>query len=303
MVHLHIGNGLHNFLYTADLKYANSRLLQSAVTKFPRLESLMIESTYGGKECNFASKEELEEEFMKYVTETVGRGGKILLPVLGVGRAQEVMLVVYDMIKSGALPEIPIFIDGMVWDINAITTAYPELLSKNVKNQIFQHDDNPFMDPMFKRIGSKKERMDVLENHGSCIIIATSGMLTGGSSQEYFEFLAPDKRHTIVFTSYQGPGSLGRRVQQGEKEIMCSINGRRAENVVINMEVRTLEGLSGHSSRTELINFIKKCIPQPKKIIINHGESSRCLDLASAIHKQFKVETNAPKNLEAVRLK
>jgi KH/beta-lactamase-domain protein len=303
MVHLHIGNGLHNFLYTADLKYANSRLLSAAVTKFPRLESLMIESTYGGKDNVFPEKEVMEEDFMKHIVETVDRGGKVLLPVLGVGRAQEVMLVLYDKIKDGQLKEIPIYIDGMVWDINAITTAYPEYLSKTVKNQIFQHNDNPFMDPMFKRIGSKKERTDLLENQGSCIIIATSGMLTGGASQEYFEFLAPDKRHTLIFTSYQGPGSLGRRVQQGEKEIMCSINGRKSELVTINMEIQTLEGLSGHSSRSELLNFIKKCSPSPKKVIINHGESSRCLDLASSLHKLYKVETVAPKNLEAIRLK
>lgn len=207
------------------------------------------------------------------------------------------------MIKKGELQEIPIYIDGMVWDINAITTAYPEFLSKTVRDQVFKDGENPFLDPMFKRVGSKKERTELLENEGPCVITATSGMLVGGASQEYFEFLAPDRRHSILFVSYQGQGSLGHRVKSGEKEIMASINNRKAELIQVKMEVYSLDGLTGHSDRRELMNFIKKCNPQPRKIMTNHGEVSRCIDLASSIYKQFKIETAAPKNLEAIRLR
>ena len=79
-------------------------------------------------------------------------------------------------------------------------------------------------------------------------------------------------------------------------------NGRR-ENVEVKMEIHTLEGLSGHSSRNELTRFVYNLDPRPKKIIVVHGESSKCLDLASSIHKTYRIETNAPKNLEAIRLK
>jgi predicted metal-dependent RNase len=69
------------------------------------------------------------------------------------------------------------------------------------------------------------------------------------------------------------------------------------------MEIHTIEGLSGHSSRKELMSYLYRCEPKPKKVIINHGESSRCLDLASSFHKQYKIETIAPRNLEVVRIK
>ncbi|MAH43727.1 beta-CASP ribonuclease aCPSF1, partial [archaeon] len=93
MVHLHIGNGLHNFLYTGDLKYQKTQLLEPAMTKFPRLETVMIEATYGGKTNTLPEREECEKEIIDAIQRTIKRGGKALIPVLGVGRAQEVMLV------------------------------------------------------------------------------------------------------------------------------------------------------------------------------------------------------------------
>ncbi|MGM5483711.1 MAG: beta-CASP ribonuclease aCPSF1 [Nanobdellota archaeon] len=303
MIHMHIGNGLHNFLYTGDLKYGQTRLLSPASTRFPRLESMMVESTYGGKDNSFPPREKLEEELVGYVKETIDRDGKVLIPVLGVGRAQEIMLIIHNYMKEGTIPKVPVYIDGMVWDINAITTAYPEFLNKNVRNMIVREQDNPFLNENFKQIGSRKERDDLMEYEGPCIILATSGMLVGGSSQEYFQFLAPDKRHSMIFVSYQGPGSLGRRVQQGERDLMCSINGKKPEMVHVKMSVHSIDGLTGHSGRNELMNFYKRCSPQPKKVIINHGEPGRCIDLSSSLYKQFRAETSAPKNLEAIRLR
>jgi len=302
MVHLHIGNGLHNFLYSGDTKYARTKLLEAAVTKFPRLETMTLESTYGGKDNIQPSREECEKQLVDIIKNTVERKGKVLIPVLGVGRAQEVMLMVEELIRKKIIPEIPVFVQGMVWDITAIHTAYPDFLNNQVKKSIFHHDSNPFLSPIFKQVGSVKERQQIIEETGSCIILATSGMLTGGASVEYFRELAGNPRNSLVIVSYQGEGSLGRRVQSGEKEFVMESNGKR-ETVEVKMEIYTIEGLSGHSSRNELTRFVYNLDPRPKKIIVVHGESSRCLDLASSLHKLNKIETAAPKNLEAIRIR
>ncbi len=302
MVHLHVGNGLHNLLYGADMKFSKSQLLDPAVTDFPRLETLMIESTYGGKDNIQPSRQECEAEFSQIIKETVARGGKVLIPVLGVGRAQEVMLVVEEMIRLGELPKIPVYVDGMVWDVTAIHTAYPEYLNTFVRKQIFHKDANPFLSDIFKRVGSAKERAQVLEESGAGVILATSGMLTGGPSVEYFKSLASGSMHSVIFVSYQGEGSLGRRVQRGEKEIIFTF-GNKQEIVKVNMNVATIEGLSGHSDRRQLMAFVARCNPKPKKVIVNHGESSRCLDLASSIHKLNRIETATPRNLETLRIR
>ena len=169
-----------------------------------------------------------------------------------------------------------------------------------VRKQIFHKDQNPFLSEIFKRVGSQKERTQVIEETGSCIILATSGMLVGGPSVQYLKQLADNPKNTLLFVCYQGEGSLGRRIQRGEKEM--SIDGSK-EITQVKMEVNTIEGFTGHSGRKQLLNFVYRCDPKPKKVIVNHGESSRCLDLASSIHKLNRIETSAPRNLEAIRLK
>lgn len=303
MVHLHIGNGLHNMLYTADMKYARTRILEQAETKFPRLETLMIEATYGGKDNVLPPVREQDEILKKLIKETVARKGKTLIPTLGSGRAQEVMIMIEEMVRNGELEEIPVYIDGMVWDVTAIHTAYPEFLSSTVRKQIFHKDNNPFLSPIFKRVGSAKERKQLIEEGNPCVVVATSGMLVGGPSVEYLKAFADSKANSLVFSCYQAEGSLGKKIREGQREVILSYDSTGKPEVLnINMEVHKIE-ITGHSDRRELMNFMNRCTPRPKKVIINHGESSRCLDLASSIHKQFRVETVAPRNLDAVRLR
>lgn len=302
MVHLHIGNGLHNLVYTGDMKFGPTELLEPAATTFPRLETLMIESTYGGKDNVLPPKSECDEELSRRIEEVIKRGGKVLIPVLGGGRAQEVMLIIEKMIREKKLKKIPVYIDGMVWDITAIHTAYPEYLNNQVRRLIFHKDQNPFLSDIFKRVGSQKERMKIIEEKGPCVVLATSGMLVGGPSVEYLKHLSDNKKNALIFVCYQGEGSLGRRIQRGETEFpMLGSEGK--ELMRINLEVVTIEGLTGHSGRKQLMNYCYRVNPKPKKIIVNHGESSRCLDLASSLHKANRVETSAPRNLECVRIK
>ncbi len=299
-VHINIGNGLHNFVYSGDTKYNKTRLLDAAVNHFPRVETLQIESTYGSKNDILPSIKEVENAFLEVAKRTIERGGKLLLPELGLGHAQETILRVEEAIRRGDLPSVPVYIDGMIWDINAIHTAYPDFLSSAVRNQIFQ-DNNPFLSEIFKRVGSPAERKQVLEG-GPCIIIATSGMLVGGASVEYFRNLADNAKNTIVFGCYQGVGSLGRQVQEGNKEINLGKDYGN-EKIIVNMEVQTMYGLSAHSGRNELMQYVSRMTPRPKKIIINHGEVSKSLDFASALHRTNHIETVVPRNLETVRLK
>ena len=300
MAHFNIGNGLHNFLYTSDYKYMRTRLLDPAVTNFPRVESVLTEATYGSKNDILPPRIESEEKLLNIVRNTIDRGGKVLIPELGLGRAQETMLILEDAMKRGILQKVPVYIDGMIWDINAIHTTYPDFLSSRVRIQIFQ-DQNPFVSETFSRVGSPQERKQVIEG-GPCIVLATSGMLVGGASVEYLREFASNKNNSIIFVCYQGVGSLGRQIQEGIKETKMIVDGKE-EIVEINLEVHTIEGLSAHAGRNEIISFFNNMRPKPKRIIINHGEVSKCLDLSSALYKLNRVETNVPRVLETLRLR
>jgi hypothetical protein len=301
MIHINIGNGLHNLLYAGDFKFGKSRLLDPATTSFPRLETAIIESTYGSKNDVLPSRKESEEQLLDLIKKTVERKGKVLIPELGLGRAQETMLIIDDAINQGKIPKVPVYIDGMIWDINGIHTAYPDFLSSKIKNRIF-NDKNPFLSDIFSRVGSSKERKEVVEG-GPCIVLATSGMLVGGASVEYFKEFAGSNKNSIVFVCYQGVGSLGRQVQDGLKGVKMTDNEGKEEDVKVQLDVNTIEGLTAHSGRNQLLSFINKCNPKPKKIIVNHGEVSKTLDLASTLYKLNRVETISPRNLETIRIK
>ncbi|MFP4119058.1 MAG: beta-CASP ribonuclease aCPSF1 [Candidatus Woesearchaeota archaeon] len=302
MVHIHIGNGLHNMLYTGDIKYARTQLLAPAATNFPRLETLMIEGTYGGRKNTLPSQRDQDKYVADLITRTIQNGGKVLVPTLGSGRGQEIIVVVEKMIRKGQIPDVPIYIHGMVWDITAIYTAYPEFLAKNVRSQIFHKDNNPFLAENIKRVGSQKEQQDLINSDEPCIILATSGMLVGGPSVSYLKGLCENPKNTLLFSSYQAPGSLGRRILQGEKEISFPNGSNAPDTYEIKMTVSRLE-ISGHADRRELMSFVANCNPRSRRVIINHGEPSRLTDLASSIHKSFKVETLVPQNLDTIRIR
>jgi uncharacterized protein len=299
-VHINIGNGAHNFVYSGDMKYGRTRLLDPAINKFPRVESVQMESTYGSKNDILPSRKDTEKFFIERVKETIEKGGKVLLPELGLGHAQETMLRVEEAIRTGELPKIPMYVDGMIWDINAIHTAYPDFLSASVRNQVFQ-DNNPFTSGIFQRVGSAQERKEVIEG-GPCIVIATSGMLVGGASVEYLKNFAENENNLLILSCYQGPGSIGRKLQEGERVVQVEDEGG-TKTLNVKMGVELINGLSPHSGRNELMNYIKNMSPKPKRIIINHGEVSKSLDLASSIYKANRIETNVPRILESLRLR
>jgi uncharacterized protein len=300
MVHLNIGNGAHNLLYTGDMKYAKTRLLDRAVSNFPRLETMIVESTYGSRNDVLPPRKESEDEIIKAIKETIENGGKVLIPELGLGRAQETMLVLEEAMREGRLPNFPIYIDGMIWDINGIHTAYPDFLNAQIRKEVFQ-GNNPFVSEVFQRVGSQSERKDVIEG-GPCVVLATSGMLVGGASVEYFRHFASNPKNLMCFVCYQGPGSLGRQVQEGVKKVQMTVEGKD-EFIDVNFKVMTIAGLTAHAGRNELLEFANRTQPRANRIMIQHGEQSKSLDLASSIYKLHHIETNVPRNLETVRLR
>jgi len=302
IIHLHIGEGFHNIVYTGDFKYGKTMLLESASLNFPRVETVITESTYSAPEDVMPSRMEAEKKLVAIINNTINRKGKILIPVPAVGRAQEIMLILDEYMRRGELLETSVFIEGMISEATAIHTAYPEYLSKDVRNTILNQGVNPFESEYFTIVEHPSAREEIIEGPPS-IIVATSGMLEGGPIIEYFQQLAHDKRNSIIFVSYQIEGTLGRRVQKGMPEVSIINSEGKIKVIKCGLEVHTVEGFSGHSDRRQIISYLRRLSSKPENIIVCHGEKSKCLGLADYLRRRYRVNAVAPDVFDTIRLK
>ena len=282
--HFHIGNGDHNFVYSGDIKYGKSMLLESADTRFPRVETLLVESTYGAKEDIQPTREEVEGAFIKSVNEILKGGGKVLIPIPAVGRAQELMMVIDKYMKSGQLIESPVFMEGMIQEATAIHEAHPEYLERSLKQKILETDDNPFDSEYFTNIEHADGRDEPLREDTPCIVIA------------------PNPKNKILFVSYQVNGTLGRRVMDGARQVTIMGRDGKVEVVTINCGTEKLEGFSGHSDYNQLMSYVQRLRPKLRRVLVNHGERRKSQNLSSSINRMYRVTTHYPQVQEAIKL-
>lgn len=300
--HFNIGNGTYNLLITGDIKFEKTWLFNAANVKYPRLDTVIMESTYGAYNDIQPTRREATANLKEIVSRTISKGGKILIPVFAVGRSQEVMLVLEELMRTEEIPRLPVYLDGMIWEATAIHTAYPEYLNSDLRMKIFQQQENPFLSDIFHRVETAAQREEIIGDPDPAIVLATSGMMNGGPVMEYFKHWADDEKNTLIFVGYQAEGTLGNKIQKGWKDVSLMERGTPI-TVEIKMDVETSEGFSGHSDRRQLIRYISSLTPEPERIVFCHGEESKALEMAHVIRRKYDIETLAPKNLETVRLK
>ena len=302
LCHFHIGNGDHNFVYSGDIKFGKSILFEAANWNFPRVETLLIESTYGLKEDIQPTRQEVESSFINAVNNTLADGGKVLIPIPAVGRAQEIMMVIDHYMKSGEMVEAPVFTEGMISEASAIHESYPEYLARELRQKILETDDNPFDSEYFTNIEHADAREEPMRDNSPCIILATSGMLEGGPVLEYFKNIAPDKKNKVLFVSYQVNGTLGRRVLDGSKQATMLGKEGKVEVVSIFASVEKLDGFSGHSDYNQLMSFVQRLRPKLRRVLVNHGERKKSESLAMNIRRMYRVPAHYPQIQEAIKL-
>ena len=303
--HLNIGNGLHNFLYTGDFNYNNKQLLlNKAHTNFLRIESMLLETTNAHQSDISISKEDAYEEMLKIILDVYVKKGKILIPSFGIGKAQEIILAIEKLIREERLPkDIKIYVDGMIYEVVSIHLAYPNYLNYNLRKRILEND-NPFLMENFVEVSSHEKREEIINSNEPCIVLATSGMLNGGTSVEYFKNFADNENNAIIFVGYQAKGTLGRRVKDGEKEILLENSGSENSKLKVNLQVHHMKGaFSGHSDFLMTKNFVNHIGIKPKKIILNHGDPQKINYFKNYLEKRYdNLKVFNPENLDSIRL-
>jgi len=291
LIHLHIGNGDHNLLYTGDLKFGTTYSLENASWNFPRVETIIIESTYGEKEDIFPRREESNECLINTINDTISEGGKVLLPVPSIGLAQELMLIIDMHMKAGKIDKTKMLIEKIILEASSIYEVFPEYLSREMNHRLLNPEDSPFSAEQFNFVESAK-----LDN-GQAIILSPSSMLIGGPSVGYLKQISDDPRNKLILTSYQATGTPGRYILEGGRQI--SVCG---QTITINCQVDKVEGFSNHSDYNQLVAYINRLKSKLRRILVNHGERPSVQNLASSLNRMFKIPTQHPMIQEATKL-
>jgi KH/beta-lactamase-domain protein len=289
-IHLNIGNGEHNLVYTSDMKFGKTLTVENASWNFPRVETMIIESTYGGKEDIMCPREQAENELAATVERTVAIGGHILLPVPAAGISQELIIILDRLRKAGRF-QASVFVEKTISEATVVYETYPEFLSKDLGQSVLGSEMSQFGSE-FSTVESK-----TLQPSEPTVVLAPSSMLIGGPSVGYLKQIASDPKSAIVILSYQSLDTPGRALLDGSKQIQV-----QGQTLDIQCQVKRIDGLGSHSDYNQLMAYVLRLRPKLRRILVNHGERPKAQNLASSINKQFRIQTQHPLVEEAIKL-
>jgi predicted metal-dependent RNase len=267
--------GERRVLFSGDICMRKTRVLDPCERRLAA-DTLLLESTYGGKDDIVPSYKESYQKLVTVVNETLDKGGHVIIPSFAVGRAQEVLLALDDYMRSGALAPTRIYIEGMITKAMKIYRHNAIYANEDIKRRILMSEDDPFKSPNFHHPRAKT-REDVLKEPS--IIVTTSGMLSGGPVLFYLEKLGSDPRNSIIFVGYQADGTPGSRVLAGQKRIRV-----RDREIELGLRVERVR-LTGHADFNELVQFTKS-VKGLKRVFLMHGEKT---DLKDVLERDYEV--------------
>ncbi len=282
-----VSDGRHTLVYTGDINLSRTRLLSGADLKSLSADTLIIESTYGAQNDIFKPEHDTIRDFVASIRDTIKRGGKVVVPSFAVGRAQEVLFVIDDYMSSGAIPKVPIYIDGMIQKVMKIHRHNVIYCRKELQSRILMSDFDPFKSDNFSYIEKKSMRNTVVTSDDSSIVVTTSGMLSGGPIMYYLQKMANNPLNKLILVGYQGDGTLGRQLQDGAKKV--NVDGK---DVNVQMDVEMYH-MSAHADRKQLETIPKK-INGLKNVFIVHGEQTKSESLRDALKDHYNAVVPKP---------
>jgi KH/beta-lactamase-domain protein len=299
--HFHVGDGFHNVAFSGDVHYTDTRLFNGADNNFPRSETLVMESTYGRRGDYSTDQEDAERKLIDVISGTIEDEGTVVIPAFAVGRSQEMLLVLADAMRTGDLPTLPVYLDGMIREATAIHTAYPEYLRDGLRERILYEDENPFLADQFHHVDGGSEQRQEIADGEPAIILSTSGMVTGGPIFSWLDLLGTDPDNALVFVGYQAEGTMGRRIQQGRREVTLPRWDGGESRVTLQIQVESVSGFSGHADRNGLMDYVRTMNDRPDRVLCVHGDETATNQFSSALYDEFGMATYQPRNLETFR--
>ena len=273
-------------VFSGDLGVDGARLL-SRPESVPCPDYLLMESTYGNRGREHAS--DRTQELHDVVRRTVDRGGKVIIPSFAVGRTQEILARLNDLVESRKLDGVPVYVDSpMAVAATRVFEGNVEAYSEEAR-RLLHAGDEPLDFPGLHLIRKADDSKALNKRKDPAVIISASGMCTAGRIKHHLKHNISDERSTVLFVGYQARGSLGRVIEEGTSPVRIF-----GDWYPVKADVLSIEGFSAHADRDELLEWFESLGGRPHHTYIVHGEESASLALAKTLRDKFDAETTAP---------
>lgn len=256
---------------------------------------LVMESVYGDRK--HAGVEERGEELRQHLLSTIEKQGTLIIPAFSLERTQTMLLEINNLVESGRVPAIPVFLDSpLAIEVTGIYRQYADHLKASIREQIKSGDDI-FNFPKLKLTRSINDSEAIKKVQGAKVIIAGSGMSHGGRVEKHERDYLSDPSTTLLLVGYQAVGSLGRRLKDGAPVVNIS-----GERVKVRATVASIEGYSGHADREQLLDYVAHGGDEAEQIFVTMGEERSALFLVQRLRDYLGVKAVAPGAGEVVNI-
>jgi metallo-beta-lactamase family protein len=286
----------HTIVFSGDLGRGGSPILRDP-TPISHAEYVVVESTYGNRE--HAPHAEAIDDLVAAVGEVASDAGILLVPAFAIGRTQELIWVLDDLVREGRIPRIPLYLDSpMASRATGVYDDHPETYDEETQ-QLLRSGDSPLKYPGQQFTDSVEESKAIRYANRPIMVVASSGMLTGGRIMHHLKDFLPEPKCTLLFIGYQGEGTLGRHIQEGATS--ARIDG---EEIPVRCRVRSISGFSAHADQHELETWLGHfgADGRPKTVFIVHGDPDAAEAFAGRIRSELGMEAVVATHHQSVPL-
>ncbi len=279
-------------VFSGDLGRPDTPILRDP-TPLTQADHVVVESTYGDRD--HPDPDQAVTELVKVIAEVARGGGVLLIPAFAIGRTQHLVWILDSLVRAGRIPHLPLFVDSpMACEANDVYLRHPEGYDPETL-ALLQSGDSPLEYPGQECTSSVEASKAIIGSPRPFILVAASGMLTGGRILHHLKDLLPDPRATLLFIGYQAEGTLGRHLQDGGTE--ARIDGAKWP---VHCRVRSISGFSAHADQAELEAWIRhfgdagREDGRPRSVFVTHGEPAAAAAFAARIHDGLGVVAHVP---------
>jgi metallo-beta-lactamase family protein len=261
----------------------------------PPVDYLIMESTYGDRRHEAIAP--VKDKLASVINRTAGRGGKVVVPAFAVGRTQQLVLLLHQLMNEQRIPAIPMFVDSpLAVNVTEIFRNHPECFDAEPNEFLGNHED-PFGFSRLRYVRDVNESKALNDLRGPFLVISASGMCEAGRILHHLRNNIADPRNTVLITGFQGEHTLGRKIQEKRAEVPIF-----GDPMPLRAEVDSLDALSGHADQRELLEWMAPMTPKLRKVFLVHGEEGQGRALAAAIEQRYKVPVLQPSRGQNVTL-